>query len=67
MASSKSSAEACYALLCMRGSDLLNQESEVILQVGDEIIHSKTEKAEAGTGYFKNNGQKRKLNQHGKN
>ncbi|MCB0802198.1 MAG: hypothetical protein KDB74_03805 [Flavobacteriales bacterium] len=50
--SSKSSAEACYALL-MRGSDLLNQESEVILQVGDEIIHSKTEKAEAGTGYFK--------------
>lgn len=50
--STKSTAEACYALL-LRGSDWLNSTPVVEIQLGDKKISSITEKTEAGTGYFK--------------
>ncbi|HTO16955.1 MAG TPA: alpha-2-macroglobulin family protein [Edaphocola sp.] len=45
-------ADACYALL-KSGSDWLQNEPEVTIQMGSETIGSNTEKTEAGTGYFK--------------
>ena len=48
----KATAEACYALL-LQGSDWLNNTPEVEIKLGDKTISSKTEKQEAGTGYFK--------------
>lgn len=50
--STKATAEACYALL-LRGSDWLNSNPIVEIQLGDKKIPSATEKTEAGTGYFK--------------
>lgn len=46
----KATAEACYALL-LGGSNLLAEEKQVTIQLGDKAISSNNE--EAGTGYFK--------------
>ncbi len=48
----KATAEACYALL-LQGTDWLNEEKNVTIKVGNTIINSAEERAEAGTGYFK--------------
>ncbi len=45
-------ADACYALL-LNGSDWLNTERKVTIQLGNYTINSSKEKTEAGTGYFK--------------
>jgi uncharacterized protein YfaS (alpha-2-macroglobulin family) len=45
-------ADACYALL-LNGSDWLDAEKKVTIQLGKTIINSNNEKTEAGTGYFK--------------
>ncbi|MES2374411.1 MAG: alpha-2-macroglobulin family protein [Bacteroidota bacterium] len=45
-------ADACYALL-LNGSDWLNADKTVTIQLGKTVISSATEKTEAGTGYFK--------------
>ncbi|HRP89470.1 MAG TPA: alpha-2-macroglobulin family protein [Edaphocola sp.] len=45
-------ADACYALL-KNGSDWLQSEPEVTIQLGNKNFNSKTEKTESGTGYFK--------------
>ncbi|MES2005651.1 MAG: alpha-2-macroglobulin family protein [Bacteroidota bacterium] len=45
-------ADACYALL-LNGSDWLNTEKKVSIQLGKTTISSSNEKTEAGTGYFK--------------
>lgn len=50
--SSKATAEACYVLL-MRGTNLLQSNSHVFIQLGNESIDSKLVAQEAGTGYFK--------------
>lgn len=47
----KATAEACYALL-LGGSNWLNEEKEVTVQLGNAVMKS-TDGAEAGTGYFK--------------
>jgi uncharacterized protein YfaS (alpha-2-macroglobulin family) len=49
----KATAEACYALLLGGNTDLLSQEKNVIIKLGNTTINSKDEKQEAGTGYFK--------------
>jgi TonB-dependent SusC/RagA subfamily outer membrane receptor len=48
----KATAEACYALL-MNGSNWLAEEKEVTINLGNIVIKSAEQKAEAGTGYFK--------------
>ncbi|MEO5892858.1 MAG: alpha-2-macroglobulin family protein [Ferruginibacter sp.] len=48
----KATAEACYALL-LGGSNWLNEEKEVAINLGGTVIKSTDDKAEAGTGYFK--------------
>ncbi len=49
----KSTADACYALL-LNGYDLLEQPSNVVLTIGKERIETaQLTDAEAGTGYFK--------------
>jgi len=50
----KSTVEACYALL-IQGTDWLATESDVTIVVGSQIIDPKAQgvTAEAGTGYFK--------------
>ncbi len=48
----KATAEACYALL-MNGSNWLAEEKEVTINLGNTVIKSAEQKAEAGTGYFK--------------
>ncbi|WP_159474687.1 alpha-2-macroglobulin [Dyadobacter sp. 3J3] len=50
--STKATAEACYALL-LQGSDILNEQSEVTLKLGELNLKSSDQKQEAGTGYFK--------------
>jgi TonB-dependent SusC/RagA subfamily outer membrane receptor len=45
-------ADACYALL-LNGTDWLNTEKKVTIQLGKTIINSSNEKTEAATGYFK--------------
>jgi TonB-dependent SusC/RagA subfamily outer membrane receptor len=45
-------AEACYALL-LNGSDWLDAEKTVTIQLGKRTTVGNTEKTEAGTGYFK--------------
>jgi len=48
----KATSEAVYALL-MRGTDLLNEDSGVVIRLGDETVDSTTlTDNEAGTGYF---------------
>ncbi|MEP7079641.1 MAG: MG2 domain-containing protein, partial [Ginsengibacter sp.] len=51
-ATTKATAEACYALL-LQGTDWLSEEKNVTIQLGNTIISNKDETDEAGTGYFK--------------
>lgn len=51
-ATTKATADACYALM-LQGTEWLQQEPTVRIQLGDEKINSANEKKEAGTGYFK--------------
>jgi len=48
----KATAEACYALL-LGGSNGLNEETAVAINIGGTVIKSSDDKTEAGTGYFK--------------
>src|ERR1043165_8621964 len=48
----KATADACYALL-LQGSQWLNSEPEVTVQLGSETVRSKDVKGAAGSGYFK--------------
>jgi uncharacterized protein YfaS (alpha-2-macroglobulin family) len=48
----KATADACYALLLQR-TDLLSEEKNVVIKLGNTDFNSKDEKQEAGTGYFK--------------
>ncbi len=45
-------ADACYALL-LNGTDWLQTEKKLTIQLGKTVINSSNEKSEAGTGYFK--------------
>jgi hypothetical protein len=45
-------ADACYALL-LNGSDWLNADKQVSIQLGKTVINNGAEKVEAATGYFK--------------
>jgi len=49
---SKSTAEACYALL-LQGSQWLSDEPDVEVKLGSTIVSNSTSPSEAGTGYFK--------------
>ncbi|MBL7764064.1 MAG: alpha-2-macroglobulin, partial [Chitinophagaceae bacterium] len=51
-ATTKATAEACYALL-LQGSNWIANEPIVTIQLGNTTIKSTDEKQEAGTGYFK--------------
>jgi len=48
----KSTAEACYALL-LNGSNWLADEKDVTINLGNTTIKSSDDATEAGTGYFK--------------
>lgn len=48
----KATAEACYALL-LQGSDILSNNPEVEIKLGNTTFTSSDNKQEAGTGYFK--------------
>ncbi len=48
----KATADACYALL-LQGTDLLSEEKNVVIKLGDTSFNSKDEKQESGSGYFK--------------
>jgi hypothetical protein len=55
----KATADACYALL-LRGTNALEQPSDVTITLGDTVIdaaRSKNKGLEAGTGYFKKSWQ----------
>ncbi len=66
----KATAEACYALLLSSpptpqgGSNgvLLNEEPQVIITLGNTIVKSTDNNAEAGTGYFKKRIEGEKVN-----
>ncbi|WP_295127962.1 alpha-2-macroglobulin family protein [uncultured Chitinophaga sp.] len=47
----KATAEACFALLL--GNDWLSEEQQVQIKLGKQVIDSREQKREAGTGYFK--------------
>lgn len=48
----KATADAVYALL-LRGADWLEYTPDVTIRLGDKTVSSRDQKAEAGTGYFK--------------
>jgi uncharacterized protein YfaS (alpha-2-macroglobulin family) len=48
----KATADACYALL-LNGSEWLNNEPKVTIQLGNETVKSTEQKQQEGTGYFK--------------
>jgi len=48
----KATADACYALL-LQGTDWLSNEPVVEIKLGNSIVSTKGQTAEAGTGYFK--------------
>ena len=50
--STKSTAEACYALL-LQGSDWLNAKSDLTINMGQVSISTETDAIEPGTGYVK--------------
>ncbi len=52
--STKATADACYALL-LSGSDWLDNDPVVSIQLGDESINSSELNTQKGTGYFKVN------------
>jgi uncharacterized protein YfaS (alpha-2-macroglobulin family) len=49
---SRSTAEACYALL-IRGTNLIQNKGQTIITLGNEKVDSDNVNSEAGTGYFK--------------
>ena len=51
-ATTKATADACYALL-LNGTNWLNTEKEVTIQLGEYTIAGKEQGKEAGSGYFK--------------
>ena len=51
-ATTKATADACFALL-LQGSNCLKNEPQVKIQLGNETINSATLNKEKGTGYFK--------------
>jgi uncharacterized protein YfaS (alpha-2-macroglobulin family) len=51
-ASTKATADACYALL-LQGSDWLSNEPSVEIKLGSQTVKSSGEQQDAGTGYFK--------------
>ncbi|MDB5201760.1 MAG: alpha-2-macroglobulin [Ferruginibacter sp.] len=51
-ASTKATAEACYALL-LNGSNWLAEEKSVTISLGNTVIRSDANNSQAGTGYFK--------------
>ncbi|MFC4263540.1 alpha-2-macroglobulin [Ferruginibacter yonginensis] len=51
-ASTKATAAACYALL-LNGSNWLDDNKEVTINLGNTVIKSTDQPKEAGTGYFK--------------
>ena len=53
-ATTKATADACYALL-LSGSQWLTGEPQVTIQLGKETVRSSEQKQQAGTGYFKLN------------
>jgi len=53
-ATTKATADACYALL-LQGTQWLNDAPQVTIKLGDKTIRSIDQKKEAGTGYFKTN------------
>ena len=48
----KATSDACYAFL-LQGADILSEEKNVILKLGETTVNNKDENQEAGTGYFK--------------
>ncbi len=48
----KATADACYALL-LSGTDWLEHQPKVSLQLGDNLYSNQGDQTEAGTGYFK--------------
>ncbi|UYQ92256.1 MG2 domain-containing protein [Chitinophaga horti] len=46
----KATAEACYALLI--GNNWMHEDQHVQIKLGEQVIDSRHEKQEAGTGYF---------------
>ena len=50
--STRSTADACYALM-LSGTDWLESNQTVSIQLGNYKINSEEEKTETGTGYFK--------------
>ncbi len=48
----RATAEACYALL-LTGSSWLQQEPTINIRLGNTVVKSTDQPAEAGTGYFK--------------
>ena len=48
----KATADACYGLL-LQGSDLLAEEKSIQIRLGNTVISSSDNNAQAGTGYFK--------------
>lgn len=48
----KATAEACYALL-LAGNNWLSSEPVIAVQLGNRVVRSDDQPAEAGTGYFK--------------
>jgi len=51
-ATTKATADACYALL-LSGTDWLVNEPKVTVRLGEKSIDSRDQKKEAGSGYFK--------------
>ena len=51
-ATTRATAEACYALF-LAGGNGLNSEKEIAIQLGNTTVKSTDDKTEAGTGYFK--------------
>ena len=49
----RSTAEACYALLLDGSTTWLSEEKEVTINLGSTVIKSTDNNSEAGTGYFK--------------
>jgi uncharacterized protein YfaS (alpha-2-macroglobulin family) len=51
-ATTKATADACYALL-LSGTNWLSNQRQVEIQLGNKIVKEKNENGEPGTGYFK--------------
>ena len=63
-ATTKATADACYALLLGNGKNALTDDAKVVIHVGKELVSQKENaenKAEAGTGYFKTSWNREKI------